>query len=281
MDTLLVTTDFSTASTQATNYAIALAQKLNAKLLLFHAVRLPYMDPETFIQPTEFYSIDQAKEKLRNLCESISGQVACDYLVKSGTAADEIGALLQTGSGVRQLGSLVTDRKIALIIIGTTGAGNRPDELVSSTAARLIKESICPVLVVPENAVFTDIRKIALAADLKYFSQQTLQPLLSLARSTQAEMLIVNVEKTIEELPEEKAVEAFKLENFLEEVPVSIHVEVNDDVLEGLQNFVDFHQVDMIAVIAHKYSFFESFFHQSMSRKIALHTSVPMLVLKE
>ncbi len=268
MFTILFPTDFSAPAGQALQYAVSLAEKIAARVVLLHAVPVPLQDPNTFFKPSEIYSRDESQAKLEALRAQVVTRVPCDTVLK-------------VGYSVTELTDFMEENLVDLVVIGTRGAGDTPDTLVGSTTAGLIQKSKRPVLVIPAGASFVLPQRIVLGADLKETARTSLEPLIALARLFRAEILVVNVTSDASELPEEKAVEALKLEDYLEEVPASVHVVVDDEVTEAIEDFALANNAQLLAVVARRRGFFASFFHDSVTRKLTLHTDLPLLALVE
>src|SRR6478735_12126212 len=93
-DTLLVPTDFSENANYALNYAIEIAKKTGAGIVIIHAyhinyintdIPMPYMAEEVEVQGKA------AEKKLMALCNDIRSKhkIACDYINKLRTV-DEL-----------------------------------------------------------------------------------------------------------------------------------------------------------------------------------------------
>ena len=54
-----------------------------------------------------------------------------------------------------------------------------------------------------------------------------------------------------------------------------------DDIVSGINDFVESHNIDMIAIIPHRYSLMERLFHKSISKEMAFHTHVPLFALPD
>ena len=52
----------------------------------------------------------------------------------------------------------------------------------------------------------------------------------------------------------------------------------HDDVLEGLEDYIDEKDIDMIALTTHKRGVFEKLFNPSLAKKMLFHTNIPLLV---
>jgi len=55
----------------------------------------------------------------------------------------------------------------------------------------------------------------------------------------------------------------------------------DNDVEKGILKFVNDNNIDLLAVISRKRGFFERLFHKSISKKLAMHANVPILILSE
>jgi nucleotide-binding universal stress UspA family protein len=268
MFTILFPTDFSQPAAHALEYAVSLAEKIGGKVLLLHAVPVPLQDPNTFFKASEVYSKDEAKAKLDGLQRQVVARVACE-------------AVLKVGYSVTEAVDLMKQAAVDLVVIGTRGAGSTPDPLVGSTTAALIEKSPRPVLVIPNAAAFVPPQRIVLASDLRETGRTTLEPLKAFARLFRAEVLVVNVANREGQLPEEKSVAALQLEDYLGDVPGSVHVVTHYDVAEGIENFVLEKRAHLLALVARKHGFFASLFHDSITLKMTLHAEVPLLALTE
>jgi nucleotide-binding universal stress UspA family protein len=268
MFTILFPTDFSQPAAHALEYAVSLAEKIGGKLLLLHTVPVPLQDPNTFFKASEVYSKDEAKAKLDALHGQVAARVPCE-------------SVLKVGHSVTEAVDLMKQSAVDLVIIGTRGAGSTPDPLVGSTTAGLVQKSPRPVLVIPAAAAFVAPQRIVLAADLRETSRTALEPLVAFADLFRAEVLVVNVTTQAGQLSEEKSVVALQLEDYLGNVPSSVHVVVHDDVAEGIENFVLEKRAQLLALVARKHGFLASLFHDSVTRKMTLHAQVPLLALTE
>jgi len=54
-----------------------------------------------------------------------------------------------------------------------------------------------------------------------------------------------------------------------------------EDPLTGVQKYIHSHNIDLLVLVNRKKSFFESLFHKSFSKQVALQTDTPLLVLHD
>jgi nucleotide-binding universal stress UspA family protein len=71
------------------------------------------------------------------------------------------------------------------------------------------------------------------------------------------------------------------IERSLKKVSHSYHLMVKKDVEQGINEYVDEHNIDMVAVLPRAHKLVERLFKGSWTKKLALHCYVPLLVLRD
>jgi universal stress protein A len=136
---VLVPLDFSTYAEQALDYAIALAQKLQARVTLLHVIQPPAVvkveggiwPSSTFLQDLEAaVTRDMEGYLARVTATGLAGEIA----VVHGVPFQEI---LDTAKA----------RQVDLIIMGTHGRTGLSHVLLGSVAEKVVRLAPCPVLV--------------------------------------------------------------------------------------------------------------------------------------
>jgi nucleotide-binding universal stress UspA family protein len=270
MKTILFPTDFSQASVEAVNIAADLARLLTARIIFLYAVR-SFADRDKFIATAAFNNEDQAAQALKKLAARFSGEIPCEYLVRTGSVADEIA-------------SVAKETKAALLVMNTSGAGEIPDTLaiLNSTTTELISRKICPVLAIPAGVTLTSFKKIVLATDREPIDAPVLTLIADLARQSRAEVILLTVfsEENVpgDDLPDNKNT---TVEQVFTGIPYSVHALQSDDVISSIQQFAEDQRADLVTVVSRKRGLFDLLFRESVSQKLALHSRIPLLVLPE
>jgi nucleotide-binding universal stress UspA family protein len=125
--TVLWATDFSAHATAALRYALSIAAKSGANLVLVHAV-----EPDTLADDRE--RVREGEQRLREIAtgDQVPGRNV-ERMVVFGSASPEILRVAR-------------ERKAGLIVMGTHGAPTLHSMLFGSTARRVIRDAPCPVL---------------------------------------------------------------------------------------------------------------------------------------
>ena len=276
MKTILAPTDFSESSDNAVNYAAEMAKLTNSKLILLHVYHIPVSSSEVPVVMPVWIDVEQdcmmALENEKLQIQKIYGpgmEIAC--VVRMGFDVDEI---------IKQC---VGEMKVDLVVMGMRGAGYLSEKLMGSTATSLAKESNCPVLIINNPVKFKAIKKIVLACDdEKIPSDKILDSLKELADFFKSEIYIVNVIHKTQKIPSVKMATAdIEMGHSLEGIKHSFHFIENEDTINGINDFIAAEKIDMIVIIPRRHKFLDGIFHEGNTKRMAFHTSIPLLTLHE
>lgn len=273
MKRFFVPTDFSDCAKNATEYALFFASSFNGDVVLYNGYELPYTETEILANVVD--AIKDASEKAinqeRERYNSIEKSKYINLIAKS-----------QFGAKPSAICSAAAENKADLIIMGTHGASGITKALLGSNAAGVSKESKIPVLIIPNNAKAKPIKKIVFAYDMeKKDTKSVLNPLVELAKSTNAHITILNINNDTKNLTTDAAVSGVNLHADLAGLNHVFVFSNNADVSEGIKEAVYKYDADLVVVISRHHSFFGSLFHKSTTKQVAYSIEVPMLVLPE
>jgi nucleotide-binding universal stress UspA family protein len=150
---LLVPVDFSDCSLDALEYAVIVAQRVQASLTLLHVMEpVSYGLDFTFPHPEKRERMREAiTSRLDGLVSALaSAQVTADYLLRGGLPNDSILEAARTGSA-------------DLIVMGTHGRRGLSHAFYGSVAESVLRQSHCPVLTVRSPKFHPDHRRIPTA----------------------------------------------------------------------------------------------------------------------
>jgi len=137
---ILCATDFSGASKRAYEYAVELAAKLQAEVVVIHAYQIPaYTLPDGMVEvPVEVES---------NVRQRLEQQL--DEFVRSvDTKGAAVKAQLSDGVPYVEITHAARELKADLIVVGTHGRTGLAHLLLGSVAERVVRTSDVPVLTI-------------------------------------------------------------------------------------------------------------------------------------
>lgn len=270
MKTVLFLTDFSDNAKNAIYYGLSLYGNEPCKFIFLNNFFIPYSSPDVPVQMNDITS-ENADKLFKLLLEQIDKDFPeNDFKFETDF---RVGDLTPTTS------SIVEKEGVDLIIMGTQGASGLTEILVGSRTASVIKNVNCPVLAIPEEAEYEIPTKIVLAIDDELeFSEITLHPLLEIIKKTEAELLVLHISDNNKQ---DKVLNNEKINQFFKNTKFSYHLIYNEEVLLGIEKFVEKQNASMLGMITHKLNLFERIFHRSITKKMSLHSKIPLLALKD
>lgn len=273
MKLIIAATDFSKASRNAINYAAEIAKRAKAKLVLLHAYHPVVMVAETPI-------VLPMPDDIEKSCMRQLRRIRYQLLTRHGRRFN-VELSCMEGLGADIICDYAAGHKADLVVVGTHGAGYLEEKLIGSVTSDLIARCKSPVLSVASTTKFKSIKKIVLATDYQELSKkEILDPIKEIADMFRSHVYVLNVIAGENDLPTiSQAVEGIKLEQLLQGYHHSFHAAVNEDVIRGINSFVEASRMDMVVMIPRQYTFFKNLFHKHNSKAMVFHTQIPLLTI--
>ena len=167
--------------------------------------------------------------------------------------------------------------------MGITGATRLAQIFIGSNTLSMVNKNVCPVMIVPPDAVFTGIKNVAFTSDFKDVEETTpadaLQAVLDIFKPF---IHVVNVDSEhYVEVTEEYKAERAKLENILQGYETEYYFIRQFDFIDAINQFVTDYKIDMIFTVPKKHSFLGGLFKSSYTKKLAYHSHVPLVAVHE
>ncbi|TDQ19335.1 nucleotide-binding universal stress UspA family protein [Algoriphagus boseongensis] len=264
---IIVPIDFSENSIKALDFAFTLAEKKDGEIILVHVIEIVYdFASQAAIALDSMYKDSEGAFK-KLISTYKSSKVKISYKLIEGTAS------ITTAN-------LAEEEQADLIVMGTQGISGLKKTLMGSTAVNTIREASCPVLVVPNQAKVSGIKKITLALEFADHEEKFIDWIIGLSQRWELglEFLHVQTETSFKDKLCLKG-----LESFLEEkhpgLPVKIHTFFASSAFEGLNAYLD-EAEETILVMCHEHkNLWNQVLHKSQSIEMAYHTHIPLLIM--
>lgn len=273
MNTILFPTDFSDSARNAFTYALHLADKINASITTLHVERYADLDalhlPSTAKRLQELIQNDDL-ETYRAEAKLMHEEAAKEFLQKV-----ELTHLLKSGEIVDTILKTAKEENADMIVMGTKGASGLKEIFMGSVASNVIEDSPIPVLAVPDEASFSSIDKIAYATNLEYLEESILQQAVDFATLFGAEVRIIHINVSHTNYADEK-MDKWR-ERFKHRRNVSFEVVPGTDILKGITKYVEDNDIDILAMLTHRRTFYQKIFTVNYTEKVCLHTDVPLV----
>ena len=279
MKNILIPTDFSDNSWNAIQYALEFFKDTSCNFYLLHVTSISnYAGGESPVIPTtaviEKTLLKQAKIELQKL------------LIKIKELHPNVNHNFITLSSydyfIDAIRIHIAEKNVDFIVMGTKGANGVKRAIVGTNTGDLITKVKCPVLVVPEKAVFCVPEEIAFPTDYNIFYQtKILSSITELAKMYDSSIRILHVAKKDEQLTNDQIENREYLNDFFMDEKHSFHKVTNKKIEAGVQCFVESRDINMIVMIAKNLNLFQQILFKPAIEEISYHTEVPFLVLHE
>lgn len=284
MKTILVLTDFSTRADHAAHYALKLAVKIKADVMLCNVFPVPESEPvasQTTWPIDSFQTFEEdSTNELNELTARLNQQLANELSGNEHEHRPLIEQCCKIGDVAGVMNDIHTTRHVLMAVIGTHIADGLSSFLLGDHAREVIEKAHCPVMIVPDNADYCDYKKIAFATDLSDVGIEVLNCLAGLAKHTSAEILITHVADD-----KENDIHQPVVKHFFDQVTSKINYPYiyyrsvkSRSVATGLDWLIEHTDTDLLVLVHRKRNFFQKIFEGSITQKLASHLTKPMLV---
>ncbi|MCF4101114.1 universal stress protein [Gillisia sp. M10.2A] len=276
---ILLPTDFSDNAWNAIKYATALYKNVECQFYVLNAFTTTYFTTDSMLIPEpgeKFYDIAQEKSE-RFL------KIMVDKLNEENKDYKHIfTAVSQYNSPVEAIKEVVDEKDIELVVMGTKGETDSKNTIYGSiTVSVMEKVRNSPVLMIPGDVTYKKLNEVVFPTSYKTpFKKRELNFLVEIVKITKAPIRIFHINKE-NALSERQINNKYLLEECLEDVIFTFHWMDHEDVIEGLHEFVQKRESDMIVFINKKHAFFGSIFTRPMVKVLGYNSHIPVLVLHD
>ena len=270
MKTILVPTDFSDNANRALDYACNLALESNAKIILMNAYQSPASTSNVMINFTDILEEDSKNDLVKDLAK-----------IRENSAYEsvDIEAYSCYGYISETIKKAHAKFNIDLIVMATAGASNLSSRLFGSNTTDAIKNSEQPILVVPNETTYSPWTNITFASNIQTSKNDCpFKPLKELMTLPSCKLNVLTVVEDATTVDKDKIDE--RISSKLEGIDYKINVVENEKITEGILDFINTNDTDLLVLIRKDYGFIEGLLHSSVTRKLALHADKPMLLYK-
>lgn len=277
---ILFPSDFSEAAQNAFRYCLRLADALSAEIIVLHVVYPEYemLDLPVLATKATQDKIDAAKDALNSFIGLGTGQAAVPGDLK-------ISREVEVGTPVGIILQKAKKYDADLIVMGTKGEHNALEKTLGSVTTGVIERAHCPVLVIPEHAVWKAPHIVAFATNLSDADPYHVWQAAGILEPFHPLMHIIHIsdgKTTPGHAARFNEVEAFfkHQANDTPALQVTFHELERASITEGLEAFADYHDVDLLVMFAPHHTWSDRLFKPSATRKMALDAPLPLLFLK-
>jgi nucleotide-binding universal stress UspA family protein len=278
MKKILFPTDFSEASINAFIYALKLADNIGAEVVTLHVYELPVVDSNFINVP--LYQVEVYQSLELNSFENYKDQIPVLHQIAEDNHMQHIpiSNVLVQGELLQNILEIVKEQRFDYIVMGTKGASGVKETFFGTTTASIMTSTDACVLGIPEDLKYRPIKKIGFTTQFHDDDQQALKRVVSVAQGFGATVECLYVKTPGKEINDARIANwnlLFERDN------VIFHIVESTDVEGSVINFIENSDLDMLALLNHRRGFWDKLFHSSLTRKLAFHIKIPLLVLHD
>ncbi|MEL4454874.1 universal stress protein [Lutimonas vermicola] len=274
MKKILFATDFSSNANKAFSFALNMAEKHKADLIMVHVFNLKAVWTYPYTGDPIEMKAQAAKSWERSLKEFFEHY---DSKVKASYFAVENHTVVQ---GIL---SVIEKQKPQLVVTGTRGKSTVKELLLGSTTKALVKKSPVPVLAVPNYAELKDYDKVLYTSDFREVDLKALQDLVDLVGPFEPEIKVLHMSTDNEFEHLEKLEWLKELINDNVTYPaISCDLILCDDTFTSLNRYMSENDFDLLVMLEkERGGIVDKMFHQSLVNKMEFRTWIPLLSYNE
>lgn len=271
MKTIIIPTDFSPAALNAVNYAADMAKAIDADLLLVHTFfpfitysAVPTLIDTDVLKENAELSITQLKKQLEHKC---------------GNGLN-IKTTVKMGTFINELESVCEEIQPYAVIMGSQGSAASDYRFFGSHSVQAMQQLNWPVITVPRGAQFSEVKKIGLAFDFENeIDRDHLRGIKKMVQDFNAELHVLNISKKNQQTPHTVFESGFLME-MLASVNHKYHFIVNENIDEGIIDFAEKNNLDLLIVMPKRHNLLDKLIHGSHTKQLVLHSHVPVMALQ-
>lgn len=277
MKTIIVPTDFSPVALNALHYALDMARSIDAHIILLNTYQVPVSYSDAPVSPVTTISIDDVRNSSEERLDGLEQEVARISgnpvkLYKEARLGNTVDVLEEMCDSVRPFA----------VVMGTQGSTGLERLIMGSTTLSVIRGLKYPVIAVPPGTRYKEIKKIGLACDFKDVVETIpAEYIKNIVHEFDAELFVLNVNRDGEHYDENTPLESAWLDSLLGDIKPNYYFLKRDEVVEGINEFSETHDLDVVIVIPKKHNMLEKIFHKSRSKELVRNAHIPIVSIHE
>lgn len=269
---ILLPTDFSDNAWSAAVYALHLYKDVECKFYFLHSTKMTVSSLSNFSNKLLRVMSDNALKELNELKSMAENSNA--------NANHEFDIILSSNDLQSAIDTIIDNRSIDLIVMGTKGTTGAKGFLLGSNTVRIIKKvKNCPILIVPDEFDFVKPTQIAFPTDFNRFYGEEIVPLKRLAElyNSKIRVLHINEEDQLNQI-QEYHLEMLKKD--LKNYEFTFHwMPDYSKKTQEINDFIETLHINILVMINYKHSLIESIIKEPIIKKIGFEPIVPVFVI--
>ena len=279
MKTLLIPIDFSDTSGNVIRYATDFVKDVPVERIIllksyYTSMAAQLLPSADFVQMAA-QEISDERQKIESHVKFIAHKLLkkCNSSIKVESGISELPLL-------RAIHEAIDAERPDLIMIGSDHSSRGGHSPIGEQVISISKTSTAPVLIIPAGLCYQHIKQALVPCDFSAISRMAiLKGLRSSQQCLHPELMVLNVDpEKINSIHEEENTDALK--EMLESYAYRVCYSEDKNVVHGILDFSEQHEIQLIIALPGQYSFFRNLTHKSITNALAINANQPVLILK-
>lgn len=286
---ILMPVDFTKHSVNACDLALGLAGKFKAEIRLVYSYFDPILTTDANMDDGSYYfNIDEVisstEKNARIRMETLISELRTKALAEI-RRSPKLTYHLGKGSPENVILDQCESFQPAFIVMGTREREEGSFSFPGSVTRKIIKKATVPVLAIPQKSVYRGIQyfsKVLYATDFDEADFKSLRTLITMMRPFDIRIYCVHIATDKANAYDKVKMDELKkhLEEGYDEFNVTCDIIEHDDIVEGLEDYIGQHDIDLIALTTHKKGIIERLFNPDIAKKMLYQTHIPLLLFQ-
>lgn len=280
MKRILVPTDFSHTAEKAFRFALEIADRAKATIVLYH-LYTPISSGVIYTETAkEIYNKQLESDLLKRLRR----------LKKKVTAnIDKVPVLTAVGRTpiINNILGFAEHNNIDFIVMGTQGASGLKKVIIGSVASRIIKKSDLPVLLVPEKFEWKIPQQIVFASDCRQTDLKAIPVIYSFAKIFKKGVNVVHLFNASKKESENKKARnefenySYSIQKTFNNYKLKFQLIESESINETMKKLDDQVPHDVLAMVRGDNKVYKNIFGKSLTQSMAFVSNKPLLIIPE
>ncbi len=273
---IVVPTDFSESSLKGLDFAVQIAKKIGAKIILHHII-------EGFQDTRMYGNIHASPEEkmMMNLMNIAAHKKMAEVIDQYQQANVEIETNIEVGTVYASIEEKIANDDVDLIVVGTRGHSKLDKKHLGSNSYKIIRNSRHPVIVIEGDVKLDSIKHIVFASEFGEEPEKVIRELNDWQEITGAKITLLKINHpsyTMSHKDIEDALKEFAVNNHLKNYEIAVYTDI--DPAHGIIHFAEKERAGLIFVGTDFYrGLWERLWHRrtQVAEEVATHTGIPVM----
>ncbi|MCF8372507.1 MAG: universal stress protein [Bacteroidales bacterium] len=288
MAKIVVPVDFSECSEINCTFSLKLASQIKAELMVLHCFNetgqypvVAYMDkvsvPYPINSPLQTSNEKETKEALENFLDNLKAKRD-----KLGYSEVPISQHIVYGAPADEIIHFCEEEKPDMLLLSSGSSGDKVKKILGSLSYHLLKSVKVSVMVIPREMALNldNPLKIAFVSRFEENELRSMNQLIRIISGFTTSLTILHVGSSEDDPKYLQHLRRIReqLASFYKKHKVDFELIADADWIEGIKNFADQENIDIISFTTKPRGFFAKFFNPGMTKSLLFDYNKPLLV---